>query len=549
MDPKDSFVILTILDGWGIATPGPGNAITLANTPNMRAYWASYPHTQLDASGQAVGLPRGEVGNTETGHLNIGAGRIVYQDLARINMAIADGSFYENKELLAAIDHARTNNSKIHLMGLVGAGGVHSNAEHLYALLHLMHKQNFTNVFVHVFTDGRDSPPSAAVSYISALTDVMKKEGVGQIASIMGRYWAMDRDHRWDRTLKAYHALTMGDGHLVKTAQEAIEDSYSRGQTDEFIEPSIISDAAGKPLALIGDLDAVIFFNFRIDRPRQLSRSFLFGKEQNLASNWGFDPYTVKYEKKHETEEKPTPAAPERLKVLSNIFFATMTEYEKPLAIAHAHIIFPPEQIAMPMGRVISSHGYRQLRASESEKERFVTFYMNGQDEAAYTGEERLIVPSPKVATYDLRPEMSARELTDAVIKKISSGGYKLVILNFANADMVGHTGNIDACKKAVEVVDECVGKLANFALSHGGSLFITADHGNAEEKINTHTGNISTEHSGNPVPFIAVAQKFLGKGTMMQTGVLADIAPTILTYLGLEIPTSMMGRNLLVGV
>ncbi len=547
MNDNARFAILAILDGWGLAASGPGNAITQANIPNMRGYWVSFPHTQLGASGQSVGLPRGEVGNTETGHLNIGAGRIVYQDLARINMAIADGSFFENQTLLEAIDHARRNNTSIHIMGLVGAGGVHSNAEHLYALLTLMHKHNVQNVFIHVFTDGRDSPPNAAKTYVTELQKVCAREGVGKIVSIMGRYWAMDRDHRWERTLAAYNALVVGEAKQAASAEAAIDASYAQGKTDEFIEPTLIVEPGQTPHT-INDNDSVVFFNFRIDRPRQLSREFLMQDGNALAANWGFDPYSVKYVGKH-TDEAPAVVLPERRKkILKNLYFATMTEYEKPLVEAGAHVCFPPEKIAMPMGRVVSSHGYRQLRAAESEKERFVTFYMNGQEEGIFAGEERLIVPSPKVATYDLAPQMSAKELTDAVIAKITPGGYSLVIMNFANADMVGHTGNLAACIKAVETVDACVGRLGNFVLSHGGALFITADHGNAEEKIDLHTGQVSTEHSGNPVPFIVVSQPFIGKGTMLPSGILADVAPTVLHYLSIETPSSMMGKNLLSG-
>ena len=545
MNDNPRFAILAILDGWGLAPAGPGNAITQANIPNMRGYWVSFPHTQLGASGQSVGLPRGEVGNTETGHLNIGAGRIVYQDLARINMAIADGSFFENPELLGAIDHARRNNSSIHLMGLLGAGGVHSNAEHLYALLSLMHKHNIQNVFIHVFTDGRDSPPNAAKTYITELEKVCTREGVGKIASVMGRYWAMDRDHRWERTLSAYNALVGAEAKTAQTPIQAIDTSYAQGKTDEFVEPTLIVGEGEKP-HLISDNDAVIFFNFRIDRPRQLSREFLMQDGNALALNWGFDPFTVKYGGKHTEEVTPVVLPEKRKKILKNLYFATMTEYEKPLVDAGAHVCFPPEKIAMPLGRVISSHGYRQLRAAESEKERFVTFYMNGQEEGAFAGEERLIVPSPKVATYDLAPQMSAIELTEAVINKISPGGYSLVIMNFANADMVGHTGNLASCIKAVETIDSCIGKLGNFVLSRGGALFITADHGNVEEKIDSHTGQISTEHTGNPVPFIVVSQPYIGKGTMLPSGILADIAPTILQYLSIEAPSSMMGKNLL---
>lgn len=387
------FVLLAVLDGWGIASPGPGNAISTANTINMNKFWASYPHTQLKAAGQAVGLPRGEAGNTETGHLNLGAGRIVYQDLERINMAIADGSFYQNPALLGAIEHAQKNNSKLHYMGLIGAGGVHSNITHLYALIQLAKQKNFNNVFIHLFTDGRDSSPTSALTYIKELERVMAKEGVGKIASIMGRYWAMDRDHRWDRTEKAYRALTKGEGQLVKTPEEAIEMSYAKGVTDEFIEPFILSDLAGKPTALIGNNDAVIFFNFRIDRPRQLSRAFIFKDFTKANFDFGFDPYLVKYEMRHEALDgrrivKGEPFA--RGEALTNLYFVTMTQYDKSLVEAGARVAFPPEIVEIPLGRVVSEAGRRQLRMAESEKERFVTFYFNGQQDVVFPGENVL---------------------------------------------------------------------------------------------------------------------------------------------------------------
>ena len=549
MPPKNDFVILAILDGWGIASPGPGNAIAQANTPNINKFWASFPHTQLQASGDSVGLPRGEVGNTETGHLNLGAGRIVYQDLARINMSIADGSFFNNQVLLGAVAHAQKNNSNLHYMGLVGAGGVHSNLEHLFALIQFAARNKFERVFIHLFTDGRDSPPTSALTYINKIREVIKTEKVGQIASIMGRYWAMDRDQRWDRTEKAYLALTKGIGHLIKTPEEMIETSYESGVTDEFIEPSIITTPEGKPITLIKENDAVVFFNFRIDRPRQLSRAFVFKDfEKDGSVKWDFDPYTIKYAKKHlEAEDhKPIPTGFNRGVALSNLYFTTMTEYGKPLVEEGAKVAFPPQTVDMPLGRVISELGLRQLRAAESEKERFVTFYFNGQSEAAFTGEERLIVPSPKVALYDQKPEMSARELTEAALNKIKSDTFKLVVINFANADMVGHTGNIGAAVRACEVVDECVGKLANYTLAYNGTLLITADHGNVEEMIESQTGQIETEHSANPVPLLAISNNFMGKSQTLQFGILADVAPTILKLLGLEVPTAMTGRNLL---
>ncbi len=544
---NDKFALLVVLDGFGIAPAGEGNAMSQANIPNIHSLMAGFPHTQLGASCESVGLPRGEVGNTETGHLNLGAGRIVYQDLARINMSIADGSFFEIPTLKSAVEHVKKNNSSLHLMGLVGAGGVHSNIEHLYALLHFCSTQKVEKVFLHAFTDGRDSPTNASATYLSQVQEVMTREKVGTIASVMGRYWAMDRDLRWDRTGRAYYALTRGEGHLYKTVKEIIDDSYSRGQTDEFIEPSLISKPDGTPIAQIKSNDAVIFFNFRIDRPRQLTRAFML---PNIGTQMDFDPYTIKYEKKHTADPKTPTIGFERGTLLTDLYFATMTEYEKPLTASGVHPLFPPEQITMPLGRAISVEGLRQLHASESEKERFVTFYFNGQQELPFPGEDRLIVPSPKVPTYDLKPEMSARELTAAVIEKLShQNDYSFVVMNFANADMVGHTGNLAAAIKAVETLDECVGKLSSFVLARGGLMIITADHGNAEEMINPKTGAVSTEHSSNPVPFIAISESFRQHPEVLTSGILADVAPTILSYMGIEIPGSMMGRNLLADI
>jgi 2,3-bisphosphoglycerate-independent phosphoglycerate mutase len=550
---NSKFVILTILDGWGISAPSAGNAITLANTVNINRFSVSYPHTQLQAAGESVGLPRGEAGNTETGHLNIGAGRIIYQDLMRINMSIADGTFFLNKTFLDAIEHANKNNSNLHIMGLVGAGGVHSNLDHLFALMGLCAQKKFNRVFLHLFTDGRDSPPTAAKIYVDRIRDVMKKEGVGQIVSLMGRYWAMDRDFRWDRTEKAYRALTLGEGNLYKTPEEAISASYEIGKTDEFIDPALFTNAEGKPIALIKDNDSVIFFNFRIDRPRQLSRAFVFEDFSKANSTISFDPFLVKYKKKHiidENKETTIQKAPfDRPPKLKNLSFVTMTEYEKGLDKEGAFAAYPPEAVDMPLGRVISENDFKQLRAAESEKERFVTFYFNGQQEAPMDLEERLIVPSPKIATYDLKPEMSAVELTDSVLNKLkTSGDYKLVVINFANADMVGHTGNIGSTVKACEVLDECVGRLANFALAYDGAMMITADHGNAEQMIDAQSGQIETEHSSNPVPFIVISKDLIGRGDVLPTGILADIAPTILGVLGIGIPSQMTGRNLLEG-
>lgn len=545
MTPK--FVILAVLDGWGISAPSAGNAISLANTININRYMAGYPHSELIASGESVGLPHGEAGNTETGHLNLGAGRIVYQDLMRINMSIADGVFFNNQVILDAIEHAKKNNSNLHLMGLIGAGGVHSNIEHLFALIQFCSKNNFDRVFLHLFTDGRDSPQSAAKIYIQKIREVIKRENVGQIASIMGRYWAMDRDHRWDRTAKAYFALTKGVGNLVKTPEEAIEASYQNGKTDEFVDPALICDPTGKPLSLIKDNDSVIFFNFRIDRPRQLSRAFVYENINKTEEIQSFDPFLVKYKKKHLNVEKPQTITFDRPERLKNLFFATMTQYEKSLIDEGAKVIFEPEIVSMPLGRVISENGYKQLRVAESEKERFVTFYFNGQQEIPMELEERMIIPSPKIATYDLKPEMSSIELTDNLLSRLKiSPDYKFILVNYAAPDMVGHTGNIGSAVRACQTVDECVARLANFCLAYDGALIITADHGNCEQMISSQTGQIETEHSANPVPFIVIAKEFMGKAETLPSGILADVAPTILKLLDIEVPTEMTGRNLI---
>ncbi len=550
-DDTSKLAILVVLDGWGIAAAGPGNAITQSETPNMNRFVASYPHTQLGASGDSVGLPKGEAGNTETGHLNLGAGRIVYQDLQRINMSIADGTFYTNQTLIDAINHVKTSSGNLHLMGLLGAGGVHSNIEHLFALIELAQKNNFNRVFLHLFTDGRDSPPTAAKTYVARVRDVITKHRIGQIASIMGRYWAMDRDMRWDRTAKAYFALTKGEGHLVKTPEEAIDMSYAQGKTDEFIEPAIISDTAGKPLTTIKENDSVIFFNFRIDRPRQLTRAFVFEDFSKANISSGFDPYAVKYQKTHLAPAPVVVGEPFiRGPRLNNLYFVTMTEYGKPIVEAGAKVAFPPEIVKLPVGRVISEIGYKQLRACESEKERFVTFYFNGQQEQAFEGEDRLIIPSPKIATYDLKPEMSAREITQGVLNKLRDfPDYKFILINFANADMVGHTGSIGAAARACQVIDECLGKLSDWVMAYGGTMLITADHGNVEEMIDAQTGEIETEHSSNPVPFIAVSKKLFSKNQVLTSGILADVAPTILKIMGIEIPSNMTGRDLLSGI
>jgi 2,3-bisphosphoglycerate-independent phosphoglycerate mutase len=549
-DNPNKLVCLIIMDGWGLSASSSGNAVSLAATPNVNRYRLSYPNTQLTASGEAVGLPKGEAGNTETGHLNIGAGRIVYQDLARINMAIADGSYHANPTFIEAIDHAKKYGSNLHLMGLVGAGGVHSNLEHLFALISLVKAQQFNRLYLHLFTDGRDSPQTSAKIYMQQIEQEIAKEGVGQIASVMGRYWAMDRDFRWDRTAKAYFALTKAQGLPFKTPEEAIDASYALGRTDEFIDPSIMVGADGRALTTIKDNDAIVFFNFRVDRPRQLTSAFVIKDFDVEKISWDFDPYSDKYLKTHLTAAHKNLSIFKRGEALKNLFFVTMTEYAKPLTESGCHVAFKPSVVEMSLGRIISEHDMKQIRIAESEKERFVTYYFNGMHEKAYNGEDRMIIPSPKVATYDLKPEMSANVITEALLAKLrTSLDYSFICINFANADMVAHTGNIGATTKAIETVDECVGKIVNFILAYDGTVLLTADHGNAEEMINPRTGEIDTEHNGSPVPFIVISRELTGRNVTLPSGILADIAPTILKLLGIEPPMDMTGRNLLEGL
>lgn len=545
MSIPNKLVLLTILDGWGVAPPGPGNAITQSKTPNFLSFAKDYIYTQLIAHGESVGLPHREPGNTETGHLNIGAGRIVYQDLPRINMSIADGSFFQNPALVAAAAHVKKNNSKLHFLSLVGGGGVHSDLSHLFALLRFCHEQQIASVFLHIFTDGRDSPPTAAMTYIKQLQTIITREGVGKIASVMGRYYAMDRDFRWERTAKAYFCLTEGQGKTAGNVDDAVSHAYSADQTDEFIEPTVILDANNQPLSLISDNDAVVFVNFRIDRPRQLTKAFVLPDFEKTANIVGFDPYAIKYTKKHQLD--PAQIAKQipftRPRQLSNLFFVTMTEYEKNLPVT---IAFPPQVVDNTLGQVVSDHSLRQLRVSESEKERFVTYYFNGLREAALSGEDRQIIPSPKIATYDLKPEMSAVEVTAAVINAAKTGNYQLIVINYANPDMVGHTGNIKSAIKGCETVDQCLGVLFHEIVTGlNGQLIITADHGNAEEMINLSTGSVDTEHNANPVPFIVVGNEFR-LAVQVPQGILADIAPTVLSLLHLPVPINMSGRNLL---
>lgn len=536
-------LVLIILDGWGLAPPGPGNAIAQANLSNIPGLWSRFPHAKLHASESAVGLPQGEDGNTETGHINIGAGRVVYQDLPRINMAISEGKFFENDAFLGAMSYAKSHQSRVHLMGLLSDSGVHASREHLYALLELMRRNQCScPVYLHLFTDGRDSPPRSGIRFVHEVEAKLAEIGHGHIATIMGRYYAMDRDRRWDRTARAYQALTEDIPNKAKSAAAAIEESYKKGISDEFIEPTVICDSQGIPMPRISAHDAVIFYNYRIDRPRQLTRAFTLSDFESHKMPESFDPYAVKYYHKHLVEEDTRAKPFTRRVVLPELFFVTMTEYERtsPCVVA-----FPLRQVEKPLGQVFSEAGMRQLRVSETEKERFIGYYFNGMREAQFPQEDHLIIPSPKVATYDLLPEMAALELTSRVLDRMTSDVYSFIAINFANPDMVGHTGNIAAAIKACRVTDDCVGKITSLALSLGGACIVTADHGNVEEMIGP-SGEMDTEHSTFPVPFIMVDKQFENRPIELPVGKLADIAPTILSMLGLSIPSEMTGKNLL---
>jgi len=513
-------MVLVILDGWGLAPESPGNAIALAQTPNFDRLWAAYPHTQLLASGESVGLPRGEDGNSETGHLNLGAGRIVFQDLPRINMAIADESFFKISAFKAAAQHVRKNNSRLHLLGLAGPGGVHSSLEHLYALLHFAKKEKLSRVFLHLFTDGRDSAPTSAQIYLDQVQKEIEKIGIGKIATLCGRYFGMDRDLHWPRTQKAYDLIVSGQGERALSASAAIQKSYQAGKTDEFLEPVVLDETG-----LVADHDAVIFFNFRIDRPRQLTKAFVLPDFEKLEiKKAAFDPYAEKYGLKQYQVPKEMTTTFRRKKILKDLLFVTMTEYEKNLPV---QIAFRPEIIEMPLSRVLSENNLRQFHLAETEKERFITYYFNGQREDPFPGEDRIEIPSPNVPTYDQKPEMSAYEVNAELIKRLKTNIYDFMVVNFANPDMVGHTGVL-----AVQIL--------------GGVTIVTADHGNVEEMIDLQTGEVDTKHSTNPVPFIVVSDDLIPGQKEFNQGILADVAPTILALMGIKKPDLMTGQNLL---
>lgn len=497
-------IALVIMDGWGVGDAADkNNAIAVANTPVIDELMAKYPNSTLQCSGEAVGLPDGQMGNSEVGHTNIGAGRTVYQELTRITKAIREGDFFKNSVFLDVVEHIKKNGGALHLMGLLSDGGVHSHNQHLYALLELAKREGLDKVYVHAFLDGRDVPPSSAADYVQKLADKIKEIGIGQIATISGRYYAMDRDKRWERVEKAYCAITMAKGAQAADAVEAVKASYADGVTDEFVIPTVIGDYAGMNTG-----DGAIFFNFRPDRAREMTHAL---------TDTEFDGFVRKDLK---------------------LAFATMTQYEEGMNV---EVAYKPQQLVNTLGQVLEQEGMKQLRIAETEKYAHVTFFFNGGLEEPFKGEERILVPSPKVATYDLQPEMSAVEVTDKVVEQIENKNQDVIILNFANGDMVGHTGVLEAAVKAVETVDACVGRMVEAIRKVGGTICITADHGNAEVMYDETTGGPFTAHTTNVVPFIIVSDEIKS----VKDGALCDIAPTMLKIVGVKIPSEMTGKPL----
>jgi 2,3-bisphosphoglycerate-independent phosphoglycerate mutase len=510
---KKQPLILMILDGWGNREECSDNAVSCANPRNFYALKNKYPYTQLKCCGRDVGLPDGQMGNSEVGHLNIGSGRIVYQEITRISKAIEEGSFFSNPEFKRAMESARDNKGALHLMGLVSDGGVHSHLIHLFALLQLAKEQQIERVFIHAFLDGRDVGPSTAMEYINELQKKMDEIGVGRIATLAGRFYAMDRDQRWERTKKAYDAMVLGKGRKAPSAFAAIQNSYEARITDEFVEPVVIIDENARPLGQVRDGDSVIFFNFRADRARQLSRSFV-------------DTTIDKF---------PREARPK-------IYYLCMTQYDVNI---EAPVAFLPQNLSNTLSEVLAAAGLRQLRIAETEKYAHVTFFFNGGVEEPNPGEDRALIPSPAVETYNLKPEMSAAEITDRVIKELARDYYDVIIMNYANPDMVGHTGVLEAAIKAVETVDRCLIKVVNKALEKSGTILITADHGNCEMMVCPDSGNPFTAHTINGVPFILVSDKYRDRALRADAS-LQDIAPTMLSILGVPIPEEMTGTPLI---
>jgi 2,3-bisphosphoglycerate-independent phosphoglycerate mutase len=514
--PTPKPLLLVVLDGWGIRAEREANAIAIAGTPNMDALMREFPHTALKTSGLSVGLPEGQMGNSEVGHTNLGAGRIVYQDLVRINRAVEDGSFFQNPALLEAARKARASGGALHLLGLVSDGGVHSHEEHLHACLELARREGVTRTYVHAFLDGRDTPPKSGLGYVQSLEKRMRDKGYGQVATVTGRYYAMDRDKRWDRVALAYAALTRGIGFKAPNGVAAVELAYGRSETDEFVKPTVIVNGTGEPVGRIKDGDAVLFFNFRADRAREITRAF---------TQEGFKDF----------DASPRP----RLSA-----YVCMTQYDETFTLP---VAFGPDQPTEIFPEIVARAGLKQLRCAETEKYAHVTFFFNGGRETVFQNEDRVLVPSPReVKTYDEKPEMSAREVTDKVVKAVESRQYGFILVNFANPDMVGHTGILEAAVKAVKVVDECIGRLWAAARKAGMAMMVTADHGNCEMMVDPQTGEPHTAHTLGPVPFI-LADPDLRGAKLRQEGVLADVAPTALQVMGLPKPKEMKGLGLVV--
>lgn len=504
-------IVLMIMDGYGLNPKTEGNAVAKAKKPNLDALSKTWPKTSLQASGAYVGLPEGQMGNSEVGHLNIGAGRIVYQELSRITNEIESGKFYSNFAFMQAVSNAMKHDSSLHLWGLVSDGGVHSHIDHLYALLKLARNAGLKKVYVHAFLDGRDTGPKVAKKFIEALEDRIQRLGVGEIASLSGRYYAMDRDNRWERVQLAFDALSLGKGETAESAVQALENAYARGEGDEFVKPTVIlKDRA--PVATVKENDSVIMFNFRPDRAREITRAFTDKKITSLSRGRSFFP----------------------------VFYVCMTQYDK--TMPNATVAYEPQKLENTLGEYLSNKGLRQLRIAETEKYAHVTFFFNGGREERFPGEDRIMVPSPKVATYDLQPEMNIYEVTEKLIHAIGQNAYDFILVNFANADMVGHTGVFKAAVQAIEAVDTCVGKVAEAVLQAEGVILITADHGNADEMLDEN-GKTMTSHSLNPVPVILAG---LDRPVELREGKLSDIAPTLLEIMGLKKPGEMDGKSLI---
>src|SRR3989344_299212 len=541
-------VILLVLDGWGVAPPSSGNAVLLAKTPNLDQLLKTFPHGKLSASGESVGLPANEVGNSEVGHLTIGAGRVVLQSLKKINTAIETGIFFDNPAFMAAANHVYSHRSTLHIMGLVSSGNVHASLKHLTALIEFCRRQSILSIRFHLFTDGRDAPPEEGIETIKKIETLLVKLQLGRIATLSGRYYAMDRDQRWDRTEKAYNAIVLGQGKTAPSAAQAISDSYSAKVTDEFIEPTVILENS-QPVGLVKDHDAVIFLNFRIDRPRQLTMAFTLPDFEHLK---GFRAGYELDQGRSETKQLSGPTF-HRRHWPTDLFFVTMTEYQENIPVSA--IAFPPEKTILSLTKVVSQAKLPQLHLAESEKERMVTYYFDGIRNDPLPGEDVIIAPSAKIATYDKQPQMSLNDLVKTLISQLKRHYYPFIVINFANADMVAHSGNVKATVKAVEFVDHAIGEVAKAVSEVNGYLVMTADHGNAEELLTypatsffftSKGGDVNTDHSNNPVPFILTGQEFTGQTNLNPNGTLSDIAPTLLSIMHLPIPPEMTGRNLL---